>query len=43
MSDYISTSEVLILSLIDEYLHKHDDDDLKCGHKRGDPDHIENG
>ena len=44
MSNYISTSEVFLLSLIEEYLHKHDDDDdLKCGHKKGDPDHIENG
>ena len=27
MSNYISTSEVFLLSLIEEYLHKHDDDD----------------
>ena len=40
MSKNTFQSETFILSLIEEYLHKHDDD-LKCGHKRGDPDHIE--
>ena len=29
-----------VTSLIDSYLGKHDKK-LKCGHKRGDPDHIE--
>ena len=40
LSDYASKSETFVLSLIDEYLNKHDDK-LKCGHKKGDPDHLE--
>ena len=40
MSDFSNIPS--ILSLIEEYLNKHDDD-LKCGHKKGDPNHIENG
>ena len=40
LSDYASKSETFILSLIESYLDKHDDK-LKCGHKTGDPDHIE--
>lgn len=42
LSDYASKSETFILSLIEEYLDKHDEK-LKCGHKQEDPDHIENG
>jgi len=42
LSDYAAKSETFILSLIADYLDKHDDD-LKCGHKKEDPDHIENG
>ena len=41
--DAHGNEEPLVLSRIDAYLDKHDRKRMKCGHKRGDPNHLEFG
>ena len=41
--DADGNEEPLVLSRIDAYLDKHDRKRMKCGHKRGDPNHLEFG
>ena len=41
--DADGNEEPLVLSRIDAYLDKYDRKRMKCGHKRGDPNHLEFG